>query len=239
MEAQLGRRCGSVPPGAALGVGRDHRTTEQLIIHTFFDERIAQPLGLSLIKIGEPADRQDDINTLYGIRPPTSRLEKATRHQGARPRTRRRRVTQEPCSVSTADRAEQARRAGDLGGRRHRSTTRTAAQPRRTVGRRRPGRWHRERAYDLRIDPWQSRPPVSGSRSPATHLMRSCAAAARPVTPHLRPRRRRRPDRMGRPRHRRVVLLPHERPRRRHHPRGPSQDRVVDPSQRHRAGADR
>ena len=53
-------------------------------IRTFFDERIAQPLGLSLIKIGEPADRQDDINTLYGIgEPPTSEeLEKATGIKG-------------------------------------------------------------------------------------------------------------------------------------------------------------
>ena len=53
-------------------------------IRTFFDERIAQPLGLPLIKIGEPADRQGDINTLYGVgEPPTSdELEKATGIKG-------------------------------------------------------------------------------------------------------------------------------------------------------------
>jgi len=49
-------------------------------IRTFFDERISKPLGLRSLKVGEPADRQGDINRLVGVgEPPTpEELEKAT-----------------------------------------------------------------------------------------------------------------------------------------------------------------
>lgn len=50
----------------------------------FFDERIAQPLGLSRIKIGERADRQSDINPLVGVGelPTADALEEATGIKG-------------------------------------------------------------------------------------------------------------------------------------------------------------
>jgi CubicO group peptidase (beta-lactamase class C family) len=49
-------------------------------IRTFVDERIAPTLGLRALKVGEPPDRQDDINTLVAVgEPPTAEeLEKAT-----------------------------------------------------------------------------------------------------------------------------------------------------------------
>jgi CubicO group peptidase (beta-lactamase class C family) len=42
-------------------------------VRTFVDERIAQPLGLAALKVGEPADRQADINDLVSVgEPPTA-----------------------------------------------------------------------------------------------------------------------------------------------------------------------
>ena len=46
---------------------------------------------------------------------------------------------------------------------------------------------------------------------------------------NVRPQRRRRPDRLGRPRVGAVVLLPHERKRPEHHPPGPPVDRTIQP----------
>lgn len=53
-------------------------------LRTFFDERIARPLGLTSVKIGEPADRQADITTLVGVGEPPSpeALEAATGIEG-------------------------------------------------------------------------------------------------------------------------------------------------------------
>jgi CubicO group peptidase (beta-lactamase class C family) len=46
----------------------------------FFEERIARPLGLRRVRIGEPAERQGDINTLVGVGelPTAEALEAAT-----------------------------------------------------------------------------------------------------------------------------------------------------------------
>jgi CubicO group peptidase (beta-lactamase class C family) len=41
-------------------------------IRTFVDERIATPLGLRALKVGEPAENQGDINTLVGVGEPPS-----------------------------------------------------------------------------------------------------------------------------------------------------------------------
>lgn len=53
-------------------------------LRTFFDERIAQRLGLGFVKIGEPADRRGDINELIGVgeSPTAEELEAATGIKG-------------------------------------------------------------------------------------------------------------------------------------------------------------
>jgi CubicO group peptidase (beta-lactamase class C family) len=53
-------------------------------LRTFFDDRIAKPLDLELVKIGEPPNRQGDINELVGVgeSPTPEALEAATGIKG-------------------------------------------------------------------------------------------------------------------------------------------------------------
>jgi CubicO group peptidase (beta-lactamase class C family) len=68
------------PTSAHWVLGEIIHRVSGMDIRTFVDERIASPLGLRSLEIGEPEDRQQDINPLVGVgEPPTSEaLEAAT-----------------------------------------------------------------------------------------------------------------------------------------------------------------
>jgi CubicO group peptidase (beta-lactamase class C family) len=68
------------PTSAHWVLGEIIHRVSGMDIRTFVDQRIARPLGLRALKVGEPVDRQDDITDLVGVGEPTTpeALEAAT-----------------------------------------------------------------------------------------------------------------------------------------------------------------
>jgi CubicO group peptidase (beta-lactamase class C family) len=61
------------PTSAHWVLGEIIHRVSGMDIRTFVDERIAQPLGLRSLKVGEPPERQDDVQELIAVgEPPTS-----------------------------------------------------------------------------------------------------------------------------------------------------------------------